>query len=420
MRKKLMNNLLLKIVSIVIALVVWLLIVNINDPVMIKSYPVPVTIQNGAYIESGGKTYRIEEEQQTVTVILKGNSSVVQGRGGDIEAVADLRQIVDMNMTPVMVPVTATCEGVPSENITVIPKTIAIKIEDVESRDFTITVNTINNPGRGYEMGTAEAKPEKVTVSGPASLIRKIDRVAATVDISSLTEDTTKTVKLDVYDKNQEVISAAQMSYLKFDIGEPVVDVHLDLWSVRDNVSLNVDYIGQPADGYQVGSVTVIPSTISVAGTDEALAKLAQDRNTIKLPEGAVVVDGQDKDFEIKLNLSDYMKDGIIVANKVKDAIVNVNIIPVGSKEVTLQTKNIVVQNLDTNLRVVFDTDKLIVGVKASDSMLEELTETAVSMSIDMTDMKTGDYEVPVQIGLPPGCELLEPVNTLVHVSKLE
>ena len=114
------------------------------------------------------------------------------------------------------------------------------------------------------------------------------------------------------------------------------------------------------------------------------------------------------------------MKDGIIVANKVKDAIVNVNIIPVGSKEVTLQTKNIVVQNLDTNLRVVFDTDKLIVGVKASDSMLEELTETAVSMSIDMTDMKTGDYEVPVQIGLPPGCELLEPVNTLVHVSKLE
>ncbi|MDD4509931.1 MAG: CdaR family protein [Oscillospiraceae bacterium] len=420
MQKKLMNNLLLKIVSIVIALAVWLLIVNINDPLVVKSYSVPVTIQNGAYIESGGKTYRVEEEQQMVTVILKGNSSVVQGRGGDIEAVADLRQIVDMDTTPVMVPVTAACDGVASENITVIPRTMAIKIEDMESRDFTITVNTTDTPGKGYEVGSAEAKPEKVTVSGPASLIRKIDRVVAEVSTLNLSEDTTKTCKLEVYDKNQDEMLSSQTSYLKFDIGEPVVDVHIDLWSVRDNVSLNVNYVGEPAEGYQVGSVTVTPSTISVAGTDEALGKLSQNRYAINLPEGAVVLEGQDKDFETKLNLSDYMPDDIIVANNVKSAIVNVSIIPIGSKQLTLQTKNINVQNLDNNLRVVFDTDKLVIGVKASDSMLEALTESSVAMTIDMTGMKTGDYEVPVQVELPLGCELLNSVKTLVRVSQLE
>ena len=65
------------------------------------------------------------------------------------------------------------------------------------------------------------------------------------------------------------------------------------------------------------------------------------------------MVDGQEKDFETKLNLSDYMPDGLRVTNNVKTAIVNMSIIPIGSKQLTLQTKNISVQNLDENLRVV-------------------------------------------------------------------
>lgn len=421
MQKKFTNNLLLKIVSVVIAVFVWLIIVNINDPVVVRSYNVPVTIQNGAYIESGGKTYLVDDEQQMATVILKGNSSVVENRLKDIVAVADLTQIVNMDTTPVMVPITATCDRVPAENITVIPKTMAIQIEDVESKDFTISVNVENDKqGKGYEVGTAEAAPEKVTISGPASLIGKIDRVDAPVDASGIKQDTTVTSSLKVIDKNQDSISDTKMSYLKFDIGEPVVDVHVDLWSVRDEVKLNVNYMGEPAEGYQIGNVSITPSTISVAGTDEALANLAQNGYTIDLPAGAVVVDGQEKDFETKLNLSDYMPDGLRVTNNVKTAIVNMSIIPIGSKQLTLQTKNISVQNLDENLRVVFDTDKIVIGVKADDSTLGALTESAIAMSVDMRDMGTGDYEVPVNIALPAGCELLEPVETLVHVSKLE
>ena len=144
-------------------------------------------------------------------------------------------------------------------------------------------------------MGTAEASPEKVTISGPASLIGKIDRVDAPVDASGIKQDTTVTSSLKVIDKNQDSISDTKMSYLKFDIGEPVVDVHVDLWSVRDEVKLNVNYMGEPAEGYQIGNVSITPSTISVAGTDEALANLAQNGYTIDLPAGAVVVDGQEK-----------------------------------------------------------------------------------------------------------------------------
>ena len=420
-KKKLTNNLLLKILSLAIALAIWLLVANINDPVVVTSYDVPVTIQNSAYLESGGKTYQVLEQQQMVTVILRGNSSVVENRTGDIQAVADLTQIVDMDTTPVMVPVTATCDRVAAEDISVVPAAIGIEIEDMVSKDFTITVTAGDTtPSADYEVGTMEANPEKVTITGPESLIDKIDRVMAEVDTTPMNEDTTITSRLIIYDKNQDALDETEMNYLKFDIGQPVVDIHVDLWRVRGDIQLAVNYSGSPAPGYQVGDVTITPSTISVAGTDEALAQLAVEGNTIEIPADAVVLDGQDSDVETRLTLSEYMPDDLVVANNVETAIVNVSIIPEGSQEFRVATRDITIENLDDKLRLVFDTDSVTVRVRETGGQINDLTADEISLSADMKDRGAGDYEIQLEADLPDGYELLVPVKTLVHVSELE
>ena len=420
-KKKLTNNLLLKILSLAIALAIWLLVANINDPVVVTSYDVPVTIQNSAYLESGGKTYQVLEQQQMVTVILRGNSSVVENRTGDIQAVADLTQIVDMDTTPVMVPVTATCDRVAAEDISVVPAAIGIEIEDMVSKDFTITVTAGDTtPSADYEVGTMEANPEKVTITGPESLIDKIDRVMAEVNTAPMNEDTTITSRLIIYDKNQDTLDETEMNYLKFDIGQPVVDIHVDLWRVRGDIQLAVNYSGSPAPGYQVGDVTITPSTISVAGTDEALAQLAVEGNTIEIPADAVVLDGQDSDVETRLTLSEYMPDDLVVANNVETAIVNVSIIPEGSQEFRVATRDITIENLDDKLRLVFDTDSVTVRVRETGGQINDLTADEISLSADMKGRGAGDYEIQLEADLPDGYELLVPVKTLVHVSELE
>ena len=420
-KKKLTNNLLLKILSLAIALAIWLLVANINDPVVVTSYDVPVTIQNSAYLESGGKTYQVLEQQQMVTVILRGNSSVVENRTGDIQAVADLTQIVDMDTTPVMVPVTATCDRVAAEDISVVPAAIGIEIEDMVSKDFTITVTAGDTtPSADYEVGTMEANPEKVTITGPESLIDKIDRVMAEVNTAPMNEDTTITSRLIIYDKNQDALDETEMNYLKFDIGQPVVDIHVDLWRVRGDIQLAVNYSGSPAPGYQVGDVTITPSTISVAGTDEALAQLAVEGNTIEIPADAVVLDGQDSDVETRLTLSEYMPDDLVVANNVETAIANVSIIPEGSQEFRVATRDIAIENLDDKLRLVFDTDSVTVRVRETGGQINDLTADEISLSADMKGRGAGDYEIQLEADLPDGYELLVPVKTLVHVSELE
>ena len=101
LKQRLKNNWTLKLASIAIAFLIWLVIGNINDPIIQKVYSnVKVNITNGSYIESRGMTYRLDSNYQTVSVTLRGNSSRVTKRNDDIVVEADLTQIVDMNSTP--------------------------------------------------------------------------------------------------------------------------------------------------------------------------------------------------------------------------------------------------------------------------------------------------------------------------------
>ena len=151
--KKLLNNLPLKILSILIAIVIWYVVVSVN---------VPVQVTNEAYIAAGKKTYQIEEEYQTVTVTVTDNNSVVSRlKASDITVTADLTQIVTMDTNPVYVPIKATCSMVKQEKLSTVTATIPVEIEDVDSEKFPITIDAGNTkPAKDYEVGTMTSDPE--------------------------------------------------------------------------------------------------------------------------------------------------------------------------------------------------------------------------------------------------------------------
>ena len=49
------------------------------------------------------------------------------------------------------------------------------------------------------------AESGRITITGPASLIGIIDRVMASVDVSTLVSDTSVETNLEIYDKNGEL-----------------------------------------------------------------------------------------------------------------------------------------------------------------------------------------------------------------------
>lgn len=422
MKQKLMNNLFLKIISVLIAILIWLMIANINDPIVMETYTVPVTIQNSAYIESIGKTYRVDVANQDATVVLRGPSSNVENRSSDIQAVADLTQIVDMETKPyVMVPIQVTCDKVPTQDITVSPTNMKVIIEEADSKEFVIGVNTPDTPDSHYVIGGKEARPGKVNIIGPASLIQKIDRVTTTVNVSGWKEDDIVPSSLQVIDKNQDAFLESQMRYLRFEgLETPVVDVSIDLWEIREEISIIPEYTGSPAAGYKVEGITVTPDTIGIAGTDEGLRALTEQNNEIRIPARVVDISGKSGDFEHKVDLQSFLPDETMLASDVSSAIIQVAIIPLGGKQFSVATKNITANNLDGR-KVVFETDKVDVRVEgATPQSLTQVNENTVKPTINLQGKEAGKYVVPVEFTLPDDCSLLEEVTVPVEIMELE
>lgn len=423
MKKRLKNNILLKCVSVLIAIMIWLFVVNINDPVVDRTYTgIPVKIINGAYIESSGNTYRLDDEQQTVTVTLHGNSSKVARRNEDITAVADLTQIVAMDSTPIMVPVTVTCPGVSAEDITVSPVTIKVDIEEKMTQSFIIAVNTGDMaPGQGYEIGQAYANPEKVSISGPESVVSKIDRVVASVNVGGMTGNSVRTADLVIYDRNGDIMTESQTKYLTFDIGEPKVEVNIELWKTQSDVVFDVQVGGKPADGYMVEAIDTTPDTITVAGTKEALERLRENDLKITIPGKYVDISGLKEDTEIKVDLADLLPNDIRLASNMADSIiVDVTVIPQGSRQLNCITTDIGVKNLRAGLQLVYDQKEVVVTVKGMPEALKIIKPEDIKLTIDLDGKGAGDYTVPVSVTLPSGFTLVDAVAVIVHLSEKE
>lgn len=419
MNKKIANNLSLKILSVAIAILIWLLVVNADNPIVTKSFVIgDVQLLNEAYLDADGKMCMQDDKQESIRVTIKTNRKTLDRiTASDIKAVADLQQAVSLNTDPVMVPITVSCDKVLPDNIEVTPQNLSIHIEDKDTQEFVVNVTTNNTkPDKGYEVGTLTSNPEKLKITGPTSLINKIDKVNASVDVDGASEDVTEETDVKIIDKNGEEFTDTDMAYLNIS----KVSVTARLWKVRPEVRIKAEYEGTPADGYEVESISTTPNVISVVGSDEALSALEEQNNTITIPSSATDVSGKDSDYEVKINISDYLSQGLkLTSDSSEDVFVRVNILPQGSSVCEVPTKNIKVENAPESMQVAFDTAKIEIRIKKTEEDLSDLKESDIKASIDLKNKTEGSFEVPVKIEIPEGYELVDEVTTGVEISPI-
>ena len=409
-KRKITDNIPLKIMSVAIAVVLWLIVVNIDNPTGTNYYTLnDVELINKEYVESSdtiGKMCMPEQNQDSIKVAITATKKIRDKiKVTDISAVADLQQAVSLDTNPVMVPITVTCSvpGVSPSDIKVTPQNLSVNLDEKETQEFVVNVSRGDTkPGKDYEVGSLTASPEKVRITGPKTLINKID----------------KDVNLTIIDKNQEVLTDSEMNSLRIE-NNAKVTVTAKLWKIRQGVQISAGYVGTPAEGYQVGAVRTVPDTISVAGSVEGLESLADNNNVITIPEDSIDISGESEDVEKKISLTNLLPDNVkLTSDSSEDVWVTVSILPAGSREFEFPTKNIEVKNKPKDLQVTFETAQIEVRIKSDNKDLDDLNnDKDIKASIDLDGKKEGSYEVPVEIVLPDGYETVEDVTTEVVIS---
>jgi YbbR-like protein len=416
------NKFTLKVLSLIIAILIWLLVRNVDDPIVVRTfYEIPVSIENASYLAENLEIPLLVDGKDTVKVRVKGARSVVSKlKKEDIKAVADMTQIISKDTTPIMVPVEVTGTGISDSDITVRPRNIQVDIEKQKSVEKTIAVSTGDTqPDKDYEIGNLKANPEKVTISGPETIINKIDKVVALIDVTGRKESNIEIKsQLKIYDKNLDELSPKQLEYLNIkEISDNTIRIQAQFWKVKQSVKIKAEYSGEPKRGYEVDSINLVPDTISVAGTDEALKKLEQEGNTLEIPGKYIDVTDKTGDFEQNIDLSELLPEDLKLVRDLNSSVIaTVKILPYNSRDYEVSVTQIEADNKAEDLDLIFQDEQITIRAKAKEQDLDSLSAANIQVQIDLSGYGEGEYEVPVTVTLPGGYELVESIKVKVKL----
>ena len=92
--QKITHNFGLKLLAILFAIVLWIVVVNIDDPTQTLSYTTSVNLENTSYLTSMDKYYEVLEGTNTVTFRVTAKRSVHDKlNGSDFSAAANMGKI---------------------------------------------------------------------------------------------------------------------------------------------------------------------------------------------------------------------------------------------------------------------------------------------------------------------------------------
>lgn len=415
MKKLFTNNIGLKIGSILVAALLWFVVVNVDNPVGTRTFrDVQVKVLNTNLITDDGKTYQILDRTDVVSVTVTAKRSILDKLSKtDIEAYADMKDYdSDLNS----VKIRAIVRNYDSATCITNPVNMRVRIEDLESKQLPITVETKGTPADGYKVGQTTVDPESVTISGPKSMVNKVAKAVVTVDVNGLTGDKTLPATLVLYDNSNRKMDS---SLIQDNPDKDRVSVHVSMLNSK-KVSLNIEGVsGNPAEGYEKTDVTIEPAAITIAGRQEDLNKI----NSIPIPSSAVNISGAKEKVEKVIDITDYLPDHVVLADD-KDAniLVTVAIEKTGTKTIEIPILSLKVTNAPTGLELSYaSNDDLKITCQGLQEDLAVLTADDVKASMDLKNYKkAGKYKVHVSITLPEGVTISKAVTVEIELKEKE
>ena len=413
MKKRLTNNLSLKILAFLIAAFMWLIVVNIDDPITDKTYTgIPVSVINEDVVTDNNRTYQIVDDTQTVNVVVSAKRSILSKiKSDDISATADMKELTMGTQIPIEVSISGYSGRYESAYSN--PRNLQVKIDDEAKNSFPITPMTTGTPRGGYVVGNLTADPEKVTIRGPKTVINEISKVVAEANVSGLSEDSKVEAKLVLYDANDNVID---QTLFENNLGKEGVNVDVKLYQIK-SVPVKIDTSLISAEsGYTIDDISVEPQQIDVAGSKEDLAEIEE----IDIPAEELEVSGLTERMEETVDVTPYLPPNITLADEnAGNVVVTINVGQPGTQTYEVSTASITVNNLAEGLDISYGTTvDLAIQIRGAADVLRQFT-IAKKVSIDLKNYtEPGTYYVPVQVNLPDGCTLVNDLKVEVVLEK--
>ncbi len=309
MIKKLFNNdNSLRIFSVVVAILLWMYIVSLNNPqVEIPVNGVDIEIRNQQNIDGNGLEVISVSDTKTTVKIFGRMTEVSAITSDDIKVFVDASEVYSANSYYL-----STKSEINSKTVTVTDigiKDVNVYVDYIQAVEKPIDILIVGEPKNGFVLESAISANEKVVVKGPQNIVNKVASIKATLDITNANGDYSTVCPVKMYTANGEVINS---EYLTVTVSDVSVDVK---FNTTKNLPLKIQLpdIINP-DEYDV---IITPDTIDVSGQPTLLEQL-------EFIDIGVLSESSFTTVETNVNISLPVVDGVKYNDDVKNVVVKV------------------------------------------------------------------------------------------------
>lgn len=404
LKMSLTNNIGLKFLAVLIALVLWLAIVNVNDPektITVSNIPISVTNENA--ITSRDMVYNVKSEQY-LNITVSGKRSIVSNLSAeDFRATASLKELSKVNSIPVDVTTKNASLG---RKITIVKQsaqTILVDVENVEEKDFTdLVVEYTGKVADGYVAGLSSMSTDEVTVKAPTSIIDKIKKVAVRCSLDGTNTNISKKCPVILYDKNNKEIKSDEI-----ELSDKKIRVNVNVLRAKQVPisTINKDELGKPADGYVVDDVILSSDSITVYGSEESLDSI----ESLDIQDDIDVSDAKG-DVTQNIDVTGKLPKGLSVSGE-STITVKVLIKKLITRTFEYDASEVSLNDLSSNLDVQLVTKKVKVTLQGEEEVISQLTKDDMAISADLGKVKEGTTTVHVDVAVPDNTTLMNNVT---------
>lgn len=394
MKKVLTRNIPLKILSFLLAIVLWVVIMNIDDPYITKTFDNIPVIEKNADIFSNISTLYEVESGSTVSVKVRGRRLVLDDmKASDFEATADFKEMSRVNAVPIRVAVkepnkyrNADIEFIDQNDM------MTLSLEEADSQTFRVNVKTIGEAKEGYYVTDLVANPNIIEISGSKKQVAKIKEVIVEVSVDQMSDTFDTITSPKVLDENGYPVDDAKLQFQTKDIA-----VQTTVLPTKE-IGIIVSKEGNPFFGYSFIKMEHEPKVVTIAGTQEDLDDIGYITIPFNLDQSKETL-RDTKYLENYLDTSKYtiVGDGNSVA-------ITAIIEELESKDITILPSQITMENMSPDYEAEIHTPgNIILHVMGPIEKLNGITVDSLNPTVDLGDYDTGTYSITINCTLEGG-----------------
>ena len=393
MKKQLLNNWPLKLVSLLAAVGIWLTIMFITDPSTTKSFTVPITLVNENIITERGKSVNVTGDQYVTVRVTKNRSIVNALKTADFKATADFSKMYEDSQVPVSV--TCNSSKISKSDYTQDKFSLEIELESLATVTVPIVYELTGDPADGFAIGDVQLEPSTVTVTAPASYAGIIREAVVTIDVDGVSEDYTTQEVLRIYDGNGALLEPSESRDTVIDFeGKITCNVRVFLIK-RVPVIVEATNTNRVADGYTFVGATVVPDTVTISGTRAVMAQVSSI--TIDDVSAAGLTDSR----TIEVDLNRFLPDSVTIVDDNSKAHVTLMAERYVEKSFTIASGKIKVVNVPEGMEYRITTSAVNITILGLEADLASMSEDDIGLTLDLTGFRPGTASVTLKVELP-------------------